>query len=434
MTARGFPAGGYRRSPAGGRGFQPAPRPARRRQFPANQNRPGRNAFRPGAVPAPSRIPMTLGRKLIRGLPLPAPLRLAWTLYELYELLGDYLPDVWPWGEPYPSPGQGWYKYLDCIGLGDYNNGVIVCDSFESIKVPAWNCGTQVFDHSCPAPPAPWPEIQQWTRWAQHAFRPLSRRRPYWIYWRDNIPAPDEVPETVPAVVPMPAIPPWFPPEWLPPLAPAPRPATRPATPTRVQPHSPTRRGPRPVPRPRPDPEFVPIRPARPGRPGPTIVLTPGPDGKIKQDVRPPARQNPRRRDPAKERKVKITMANGVMTVIGFLTETGDFIDAVWSALPEEFQTRKANQVERVQDLYDHFDKIDLEAALEAVALNQMEDMLIGTLAGSATEAFAEALHDMGHGDILLPGSKLGRATRGFREGIDAWEWLDPGSILDADH
>lgn len=94
------------------------------------------------------------------------------------------------------------------------------------------------------------------------------------------------------------------------------------------------------------------------------------------------------------EKEKKLAHSGAVKVVFGAanaITETLDVISALWDALPKSRQTRKrgtkTKPQEKLQDLYDNFDQIDWNLAIQNIALNQLEDFALGKLSGEATKA-----------------------------------------------
>ena len=208
-------------------------------------------------------------------------------------------------------------------------------------------------------------------------------------------PRPNGDPKTAPVEKPgMPAqrplLPPWIDPMHIPPFMPHPLPIPPPyraipgirTNPWR-NPREQPRRGPRPAPRPRPRPiERHPMdRPD--GQPGPTIEVTPG---RPMVERNPNPQQRPARPRPGeKEGKRKVvTMVAFVRRILNTVTESADLITAIWKAIPYKDRMdyhqgkRKPTIQDRAQAIYDMFDKIDWEEALNNVIENQIEDFAFG--------------------------------------------------------
>lgn len=120
--------------------------------------------------------------------------------------------------------------------------------------------------------------------------------------------------------------------------------------------------------------------------------------GRPNGDRRPPRRKRPPRYRPPRAhrppaRGTKEIKAQGrlgwLLGKMMGVTEVVDFIQAMWEALPRQYQTRgwdsdarsRANQMFR--DLYKHWQDIDPEIALENFIINQIEDAIIGMIEGN---------------------------------------------------
>jgi hypothetical protein len=97
-----------------------------------------------------------------------------------------------------------------------------------------------------------------------------------------------------------------------------------------------------------------------------------------------------------KEGKTSLRAAGGVWQafrlarkLINAATESGDVIDAIWDAVPYEDRKHWRHKGEdgkyhdprltkKVQLLYEHWDKVDTSKALRNIALNELEDTVIG--------------------------------------------------------
>lgn len=211
-------------------------------------------------------------------------------------------------------------------------------------------------------------------------------------------PEPIRGPQPVPVPVPVPY--PWPTPFW-PVPAPVPRPVPQPTRPgTRPNP-SPT---PAPVPSPGPAPVPVPVPP-------PNVAVPPswelGPSGRPRPRPRPrnrPARA-PKR---TKERKVQGGWATGVVAVaLSFVTESADFIEAFWWALPRQYRSPPrwdpwqekwyaVGPTQQLRDLYDHWDHVDLDLAWDNLYAMMGEDAFYGIL-GQAMGKAGKAAWNAGY-------------------------------------
>ena len=83
-------------------------------------------------------------------------------------------------------------------------------------------------------------------------------------------------------------------------------------------------------------------------------------------------------------------------------SEVGDFIESLWDALPERYQTEDAHIGEKMMDLYENINEIDMAKAVENLIKNEIDDRIVGKLIGKATDTFGNNL-----GNALVTG--LGR-------------------------
>lgn len=105
---------------------------------------------------------------------------------------------------------------------------------------------------------------------------------------------------------------------------------------------------------------------------------------------RPSSTRNKPAEKGTKERKLNIrTVAGRAWVVINFATEGMDFVQAVWGAIPKRLQSKpkwfngKKHPVSfkrKLQDIYDHFEHIDLAHASWLFLNNQAEDFVFGQI------------------------------------------------------
>lgn len=114
-----------------------------------------------------------------------------------------------------------------------------------------------------------------------------------------------------------------------------------------------------------------------------------------------------------KERKFIANARGRIAELFGAMTEWEDFIRALWGALPKKYRTgyyklhgkngtvyykrrRKAGLPEMQRDLWKHFDALDFNDAVWNVAMNQLQDALIGKLGKAQQRAARDWLAKMG--------------------------------------
>jgi len=108
-------------------------------------------------------------------------------------------------------------------------------------------------------------------------------------------------------------------------------------------------------------------------------------DGKL--DKGPPPDGLPKTPEKGeKERKViaQINRRSGLGLALNLLTEGKDVIDAFWDALPQRYQTRVGGRVTtptvKLQDLYRHWNEVNMDVALQNLVENQIEDAIFGAI------------------------------------------------------
>jgi len=112
----------------------------------------------------------------------------------------------------------------------------------------------------------------------------------------------------------------------------------------------------------------------------------------------PPPPRPPRKN----EKEVKIKPGNYLVwrifdAAFDAFTETQDFTNAIFEALPENRQKERGRFLHRfdtdgrLRKIYDHFDEIDWHEALQNVIVNQIEDAIIGKANRKVSEVAAQS-------------------------------------------
>jgi len=407
-TRRSTSGRSERSNPARGPGRSPNPnsdRPAPRRppgtpQRPAIPGRPGYTPpgrpQRPHGAPerpALPRIPPGFRpRAGIRAPGLPGMFQAAW---DLGQIIGKLIIPaasalgLWP-------PGQ-------CNGAGTPSSNSTL------------NCGGQGLFAPVPNPPSAgagtvhfWTFVEPFFSleiWAYNGFRTYVGPDPIPPPWNPGwLPKP-------PAFAPYPGVPnanphpvPWADP-YAPALPnaplPAPTPVPYPAVPYRTPARSPFGYDRGPAPGYRPSPGWGAEVSADPSRPNNPVRPRPLP--------RPEPRSAPRPVD--REAKLNDTsgrFASGFARIAGGLSEVGDFVDALWGALPASARSPASRPMRpgylpgdrpttpKIRDLYDHWDEIDWRIALLNLAANEVEDRIVGRALGAARRADTQNLGWLG--------------------------------------
>lgn len=195
------------------------------------------------------------------------------------------------------------------------------------------------------------------------------------MFWPFELPAttpnPWDMPIGQPARDPMQV--PWFmPPHWQPNPNLAPGEQTvrgpiAPQTPDRI---------------PSGDPSQVPVVIASAGgRPLPGWRMSPN----ARMRTRPGNRINPKRPPRfTKERKVALTVRGIAVGLLNLTSEFKDLVEAIWKALPKNFQ-RRPNKGEKkvrlpgmLEDLYHHWMEVDMPLAMANILDNEIKDRMYG--------------------------------------------------------
>ncbi len=223
---------------------------------------------------------------------------------------------------------------------------------------------------------------------------PLPPQNPDWRPIGDPTPftppyAPDPGPSPQPRPLPWPGPIPWTP-------SPQPGPEINPETPPVPQPNPEAEPKPRPWERPMWEIEFNPNPNGRPrARPRPR----PRP---VRHQLRPP-------RKGEKERKLLGGKALGILWwVANGITEMTDVVNAFYKALPAEYRRFKGRDgrwrdkditpQDRMQRLYTYWDKVDMNAAIDNLITNQIEDYVIGKFGKMLAKASQQSGRPVGYG------------------------------------
>lgn len=226
-----------------------------------------------------------------------------------------------------------------------------------------------------PAPaPLPYPVVGPWADpFVPPGFTPVIVPRPH------QYPNP----HTYPTPAPRPA--------------PVPSPTVRPRNPWRDPAEQPTR-GPRPRPRPRPDPRPRPFPRPRPGddpiteiprlpdpapgvspQPGGAPVIVQGPGEAPSGHVKPRPQVRPRKGEKEKKVWVGRAAAKYLQPILGTLTETMDFVEAFYKALPKCARPKGfVGPVRQAEAVYKNFELINLRELMINLLTMQVEDEIIG--------------------------------------------------------
>lgn len=148
------------------------------------------------------------------------------------------------------------------------------------------------------------------------------------------------------------------------------------------------------------------VQPSRQLNAWSVAITSPSPNGgmagkppKYHDQISP--NQNPDRGD--KERKLKAGPAlTKVLRYIGHVTEAADFVDAIYDALPSQYRPRYKNTKyekqnvsyrEKLQALYDHWDKVEVDQAVYNLIYENAMDRVWGEIG----KAGAQVSKNLGH-------------------------------------
>lgn len=187
--------------------------------------------------------------------------------------------------------------------------------------------------------------------------------------------------------------------------------------------HIPPNPNPNPNPRPRPNPTPRP-------RPDTEGALPPGwqwawNNQRSGPRLRQHARLNPRRSGKnEKEKKVGMKAAGfgWALGAMNFATEARDAVEAISKAMPCDIQRqmRGMSAADKSQVIWANWDKLDPEAALSELILNQFEDMLIGRSHALVSKVFGTEEEWKNYLDMLNAMKANEQAQQDFGQGVNA--------------
>lgn len=99
---------------------------------------------------------------------------------------------------------------------------------------------------------------------------------------------------------------------------------------------------------------------------------------------RPPGRRT-------KERKLILSLTGAAAIPMNLVTESLDFVNALYEALPQRYRYRgKSDQQHRIEAVYRHFDKIEIDKAIKNLVVNQVQDAVIGKIGRLQARSYRE--------------------------------------------
>jgi len=112
------------------------------------------------------------------------------------------------------------------------------------------------------------------------------------------------------------------------------------------------------------------------------LVISGGGTARPRVAVRPSQHSNTPPPSGVKENKVKSAAGKAMSIMANAVTETQDFVDSLWQALPARMREHgySGHMQDKLQDLYNHWHDVNVPKALKNVAYNQLEDMAYGYL------------------------------------------------------
>lgn len=126
--------------------------------------------------------------------------------------------------------------------------------------------------------------------------------------------------------------------------------------------------------------------------PSPPYIIIPDASGDTGPNEPGPHIRKPPEKG-TKERKKALDAAGFAASLYGSLTEVGDWVDAINKALPVHLRSH-GGLTDKIENLYENFEAIDLETAIKELILNEIQDRVVGKIGGltkKGTRKAAEA-------------------------------------------
>jgi len=126
--------------------------------------------------------------------------------------------------------------------------------------------------------------------------------------------------------------------------------------------------------------KIYPVRNSNPRNPD--LVFKPSAKGNLRASLRPSNHGYHRPPGGVREIKLRSSAHAAAAIVMGAATETGDFISALWGALPyaDREQGYSGHMQDKLADLYNHAGHVDVQKALGNLVANELEDRLYGSI------------------------------------------------------
>lgn len=119
------------------------------------------------------------------------------------------------------------------------------------------------------------------------------------------------------------------------------------------------------------------------------FVVRPGQEVKVNPDAPPVPRAPPQRG--TKERKFKIAVGGVTAKIINIATESIDFIDALFYALPAKARRGADTPDKKAMAIYRHYDELNMSKAIANLLVQQVQDRAYGTIGRASAEAARRA-------------------------------------------
>lgn len=307
-----------------------------------------------------------------------------------------------PWEATQVQPGTTVGAYKRMALHPGFGHGVAAFFPFGGTQIdPGTWTTTLTPGVGTPIAPAPDSDTEVDPMWPQ--------QQPKQTPWKEAAPdhpaeQPTKQPVKSPDTVTDPSVVPWVPAPF---VVVVPRPETVPGTGTPVvpQPGTSPGTGPDTVPEPAPLPQILDFHPDG------TVVGTLGKTPKRKNK-----KPKKRERQGKNEQVPHVgTVAPNAWYMVNMLTEGLDFVDALYRSLPKECRRKfKPTPYDKAKAIYDCWDHLDLNKAVQNFLNNEIEDFIYGQV-GQATK---KAQQEIGSGTGLA--SALGKAQKGAKEAGEA--------------
>jgi len=169
--------------------------------------------------------------------------------------------------------------------------------------------------------------------------------------------------------------------------------------------------------------------------PGWQVEIVPGQKPNVSARPRP-RRATPRRERERKQRLVGASAAvyRALNDTVNFITESDDFINAVWRAIPADLRPRRKlhDPVNKMRDIADNFEHLNVGQALCNLVSENLEDRIYGAT-GRATQRASQRFGHLAGLESLVYSQRRGSYQQHLNRVTERLGGADPlGDLMEA--